>query len=280
MMFAALSDHDFELVLGDLLGAEHDRQYETFARGADGGIDLRHSGAAGVTIVQCKHMEGSTVAQVRSAAKKEAARWANAGEQRPHTYYFVTSRALTPRAKDEFAKTIENVGRVDNFVLAADDLASLIRKYPHVERAHIKLWLSSAEHIRAVVDAGIITRSESAESSIIDSLRLFVPTRSFIEAQGQFLSDRVLVISGPPGIGKSTIAKMLVAAAIADGYSLSVISEDAAEADQVFDHNARQIFFYDNFLGTNILKDRISRNSDKRLTFYERRAETLIVALR
>lgn len=71
-----LSDHDFELLVADLLGAEDGVVYEAFARGADQGVDVRRLAPGGPDIIQCKHMLGSTYAQLKSAAGAEAKRLA------------------------------------------------------------------------------------------------------------------------------------------------------------------------------------------------------------
>lgn len=265
--FESLSDRDFEDVIGDLLGAEYGCTYESFARGADAGVDLRYvSGSDLVSVVQCKHMEGSSVSQLRSQVKKEAARWVDSGAVKPKYYYLATSKALSRTIKDEFAETLSVSAQEQVTVLASDDIRSLLRKHPTVERAHIKLWLSSPEHMKSIVDSAINVRSESLLSNLPELLRYFVATASFDEARRQLMQDRVLVISGPPGIGKSTIAKMLSADLVTDGYSLYVISADASEADQVYESGSKQVFYYDDFLGTNVLRDRISKNADKRLT--------------
>ncbi|MGJ4845913.1 restriction endonuclease [Leifsonia sp. Le1] len=58
--YRSLSDHDFELLVADLLGADESLRYEPFARGADLGVDLRRIAGGEVHVVQCKHMVGST----------------------------------------------------------------------------------------------------------------------------------------------------------------------------------------------------------------------------
>lgn len=49
--FQNLSAYDFELLIRDLLSAEHQVQYEAFSAGPDGGIDLRAQRQNGTTIV-------------------------------------------------------------------------------------------------------------------------------------------------------------------------------------------------------------------------------------
>ena len=93
--YAALTDHDFELLMADLFGAEEGVHYEVFARGPDLGIDLRHEDEAGGRhVVQCKHYLHSTVATLRAAARDEATKLSRLTPA-PASYRFVTSRRLT-----------------------------------------------------------------------------------------------------------------------------------------------------------------------------------------
>lgn len=88
--YAALSDHDFELFIADLLGADEGKDFEVSSRGADGGIDLHHDSGCELDIVQCKHMLDISASQLRTTAKKKAENFAKM-PRKPDTCKFVTS---------------------------------------------------------------------------------------------------------------------------------------------------------------------------------------------
>jgi Restriction endonuclease len=135
---SVLSDYEFELVVADLLSARDRRRYETFPRGADGGIDVRCRLRRGWHIVQCKHYPQSTLARVVRAARTERA---NLERLEPAKYTFVTSRRLTAAAKDKVAAALGPYAQGPESVLAEQDVLALLRAYPEVERQHVKLWL-------------------------------------------------------------------------------------------------------------------------------------------
>ena len=83
---------------------------------------------------------------------------------------------------------------------------------------------------------------------------------------------RVCLIAGPPGVGKTTVAHMLVADAIQRDFEPIEISGDIDEAWDIFDERASQIFLYDDFLGATVL-DALHKNEAKRLTAFMRRVE-------
>lgn len=92
--FQELSSFDFEELVADLLDAEWSTRFERFKPGPDQGIDLRctpHPGRA--VVVQCKHMVGSTVAQLFASLRREVAK---VHALAPDRYVVATSLGLTP----------------------------------------------------------------------------------------------------------------------------------------------------------------------------------------
>ncbi len=80
------------------------------------------------------------------------------------------------------------------------------------------------------------------------------------------------MIAGVPGIGKTTLAKMLLADAIDSGYEPISVSADIEEAWSVYEPGQRQIFYYDDFLGRTALTERLGKNEEDRLLAFMKRA--------
>lgn len=270
--FADFSDHDFELFVADLLGEIDGVRYEVFARGADRGIDLRHflPEGEGTDIVQCKRYIESSWSDLKRAARAEAEALA-AMEPAPRSYRLVTTLPLTPDRKSDLAGILRGFARTDGDIFGADDLETMLDRNPEVERRHPKLWLAGGTHLDEILNAGVYNRSRQLLEETKHALSRYVETDAFHIARERLREERVLIIAGKPGIGKTTLAQMLLADAVVDGYQPIEISADAEEANEVYRADERQVFYYDDFLGSTFLQQRLAKNEDRRLTQLIRR---------
>jgi Restriction endonuclease len=271
---ANLDDHDFEMLVGDLLGEELGVRFERFARGPDSGIDLRspYSDAGrriGRNIVQCKHYLNSSLSDLRRAAADENERLGRAPAdlriQDADTYWFVTSARLTPRAKTEISAELKRYVRDVSNILGRDDIEALLDRHPAVERRQIKLWLSSWAQLDAAVNAARHQRSQALVSEIERRVTRYVPPSIYPEASKRLARERVLTIAGPPGIGKTTLAHLLLLESMAAGYEVVEVVTDMEEAWSALDTSRPQVFYYDDFLGRTTFQARLGKNEDMQL---------------
>ena len=186
------------------------------------------------------------------------------------TYRLVTTFPLTQIRKAELARLLAPWVTRDDQVSGADDLELWLNEHSRVERAHVKLWLSGSAQLDAQLHAETWARSRQLYEEIQLALPRYVETGSFRKARRRLRKDHVLVVSGPPGIGKTTLAQMLLADAAAEGFDAIEVSSDIEEAYKVVNVHSPQVFYYDDFLGSTFLEDRLAKNEDKRLSSFVR----------
>ncbi|MEV0062491.1 restriction endonuclease [Nocardia sp. NPDC050718] len=261
--FSVLSDLDFESVVADLIAAESSAYVERFARGADGGIDLRwHLPNGERAIAQCKHYFRSTFSQLLKSAKDEVL---NVKALDPAEYRFYTSFDLSVTQKQQVYEVFSTWMSGPGLVFGGRDIDGALTLNSNVERRHINLWLSTGTELFWATNSEIASRSGVLRTRIERTLSTYVRGESYEEAIKILDEHRVCLIAGVPGIGKSALAQMLVASYITLGYQPIEVSEDIKEAFSVLDPGAKQIFLYDDFLGQISFTERMGKNEDSRL---------------
>lgn len=243
--YGNLSAPDFEDLVRDLLGRELGERFEAFGPGPDGGVDGRHSKSGNTTILQAKNYAVSTFSALAATMRRERAKIDILAPQR---YILATSRSLQPANKAALAEIIGCALRSEADIFSAGDLDGLLRKYPDLEKAHVKLWLSSTAILERVLHAATAAFSETTRSEIEAKVRVYAQNPSLSEAREKLEKEHVVIISGPPGVGKTTLAEMLTFAYLAEGWELVAIRN----LDDGFAHindTRKQVFFFDDFLG-------------------------------
>jgi DNA polymerase III delta prime subunit len=249
-----LSDYEFELLVADLLSARDKRKYETFPRGADGGIDIRCRMRRGWHIVQCKHYWQSTTARVVRAAARERPKVEGL---KPAKYTFVTSRRLTAAAKDKVVTALAPYLRGPEDVLAEQDLLALLRAHPEVERQHVKLWLGSSAQLERLLQNETYERTVGLLELLLQTLPRYVQTNAFWDAKKLLDEHRVVIIAGPPGVGKTTVARLLLLDYAERGFRPYLMQADPAEGFRLLKNDEPQVLFFDDFLGRVSLFDSV-----------------------
>ena len=268
--FERLSHYDFELLVADLLSAEWDVRVESFPAGPDGGVDLRVLGPAGPPlnlatgdelVVQCKHLPNGVLADLRPALRAEAARPIVDQAAR---YVLATSARLTRKNKKEIVSLFgHRVAEGD--VLAREDLADLLGGHPDVARANIKLWLTDLVVAQALLNQVEHLRSESFKEEILRLQSTFVET-SVLRHTRQILDQfGVCILAGPPGVGKTVTASILLLLYMAEGWQPVVAISEVRELEEQLHPGCKQVLFFDDFLGQNSLDAKLSRGEDSAL---------------
>lgn len=268
--FTTLSPADFEDLCRDLVGRELGIQFEAFTPGPDGGIDGRHAPSTKSTILQVKHLVGSTFAKLKSTMKGERL---SIDQLAPDRYILATSRGLTPANKAALAAEIGPALRAEGDIYGAGELNALLRKFPDVEKAHIKLWLSGTAVLERILRSAVHTFTKLLKSEIEANVRIYAHNPSFPNAQTILESQHVLIISGPPGVGKTTLAEMLTYTYLAEGWELVAIRA-LDDGFGTIDDTKKQVFLFDDFLGKIALDEQALATKDSDLARFMRRVRT------
>lgn len=265
--FTILSPPEFEEFSRDIIQEHLEITFESFKDGKDGGIDFRYSiNRENTILIQCKRY--ADYKSLKAELKKELKK---VKKLIPERYILTTSVDLSVLQKEEILDLFEGFIKNTSDIIGKGDLNNYLSQYNYLERQYYKLWLSSTTIMNKIINSDVYNRSEFTEKEIKDDLSLYVQNESYEEALEVLKENNYIVISGIPGIGKSTLAKILIYKYLIDGYGLVEVSKDIDEADRLFVEGKEQVFYYDDFLGRVFLNKKLEKNEETRIMQFLRK---------
>ncbi|WP_264792171.1 nSTAND3 domain-containing NTPase [Aureispira anguillae] len=258
--FLNLSPSEFEDLTRDLLQKKLNVYIESFTDGKDLGIDLRCTTLdMDKTIIQCKRYKSYN--SLIASLKKELPKLQEASLTR---YIVVTSVGLTPPQKDKITNCLHPYIKDTEDILGRDDLNNLIGQFEKIEHKYFKLWLSSTTILKKILYNKIINQSNFEIEKIEESLKFYVQNESLDICKKIIAKNKFVIISGQPGIGKTTLARMLTYYYFSKGFENFVyINKSIKEGYDFYEEEKKQIFFFDDFLGKNFLKTNLPINEEQ-----------------
>lgn len=289
--FSTLGSADLEELVCDLLNAEVPAgskvRYKTFRAGRDKGIDILYATPSNQYshVGQVKHYYRTGVSGLLShLADTEADK---VKKLKPQKYILATSVDLTPANSQSIHDIFKPYMKSVQDVFGKKDLNQLIEKHDEVLENHYKLWFSDTTILRKLLNSGLNFRSaDFQEHELTKRMRLYVETPMFEKARMTLEENNFVIITGNPGVGKTTLAEMLTYEYIKDDFKLIFIYDDIKEVEQFLtDEESKQIIYFDDFLGSNgpeinkaqgsesaliSVINRIRRSKNKKLVFTTR----------
>lgn len=266
-----LSPLDFELLSKDLLEAELGIRLENFSEGRDKGIDLRYAPARRSSSLASAHAKPELIVQCKRYTKFSDLKSALANSElgkvaklEPERYVLTTSVSLSPPQVDEVKSIMSPFIRSTGDIYSRQRLNSTLTAHPEIERRHIKLWATSSGVLDSIVNAKTHLVSREEIERTIAAAKIYVRNPSFDEALAILKEHRVCIISGLPGIGKTTLARMLLLYFYEREFDIVKIESDISEARITY-HRKPRFYFYDDFLGQIARADKLNKNEDQKL---------------
>ncbi len=251
--FSTLNDKEFETLCADLLATVHGHRFERFKPGKDAGVDGRYFKAdGGEVILQCKHWQ--TTPLERLVAHLEKVERPKIEKLKPARYILAVSHQLSRTDKAKIHGILSPYVLRDDDILGREDLNDILAGDSRIERRHYKLWIRSTSVLKHMLNKAIHDRSAYTLEEIVRDAKLYVPTQLHGIAIEKLELLGTVIVTGAPGIGKSTLANHMVLHYVDRGFELVQIAEDLREAEGAYEDGEKQIFYFDDFLGRNYLE--------------------------
>lgn len=251
--FKTLNDKEFEILCTDLLGKSENHRFERFKAGKDLGVDGRFFKSDGEEVIlQCKHWANTPLKQLISTLKKNEK--PKLDKLKPKRYLLAVSNSLSRLDKKNISNSLAPYIISESDIYGKEDLNDLLRRDNKIEQRHYKLWLHSSAVLGHIYNNAILGRSAFSLDEIIRESAKYVVTANHQFALKKLEHLGVVIITGDPGVGKTTLADHLCLHYVAQNYAYLKIAEDVREAESVFDPDTKQVVYFDDFLGRNYLE--------------------------
>lgn len=265
--FSKLNDREFEILAASVIEKELNKKVEIFKSGKDGGVDGRFwIGESNEGIIQCKHYLETPYPQLISKLKTEEL--GKVKKLNPSKYIFVTSKKLSRINKQEIKEIFQPYIHSEGDIWGIEDLNTFLSKNENqdiVERNY-KLWITSTSVLDLLYNNAIKGRSQVTIREIEEKTHKYVITENHYKGLRILEENNVIILTGEPGIGKTTLADNLAIHYIAKGFEFCDIEENISEAESLFRENEKKkiLFYCDDFLGSNIY-DAINNKKDSHI---------------
>lgn len=250
-----LNDYEFEILCRDIMQERLEINLYTFSRGVDSGVDICDKEKKPTIIIQVKHYIGSTYSQLKSSLKNEVSK---VKKHQPQNYYVCTSQSLTRKNKQEIVDIFEDYMHDISFVIDKNDINSFLEdeQNKNIVMKNYKLWLCASDVLSLVNNQNVFIDCAELMIDIEEQIKLFVETQAYQNALEKLHQDNIIIIIGAPGVGKSTVSKMLLLYYADNGYTVRYVTNNNIsdiKRTLTLAPNKKEIVLLDDFLGQHYL---------------------------
>ncbi|KLI14025.1 restriction endonuclease [Brachyspira hyodysenteriae] len=248
-----LNDYEFELLIRDILEKKLGIELRTYAKGKDDGIDIQCYYTENNTIVQVKHYCRSTYSSLLNSLKKELEK---IDKLKPEKYYIVTSLPLTPNNVKNIYNMFSSYMSDTSNIIDLSEINKLLEENTDIVERHYKLWLSSSSILQIINNQNILIDCEYLIDDIKKEKHLYVQTSFYKKSIDILDKNHVIIITGDPGVGKTTLSKMLVLFYLEKNYNVRYSSDSSIKdiKKSILKGKNKEVILIDDFLGQHYLE--------------------------
>ncbi|WP_253957311.1 restriction endonuclease [Paenibacillus oleatilyticus] len=266
---ALLEPLEFEGLVCDIVQLREGIFLETYKEGRDSGIDGLYIDSNGrKTIVQAKRYKNFNKL-CRDLERLELPKVRNLN---PDRYILGVSFEFGLGEKEKIKELFDGYISSEGDILGKKDMNRLLRdpKYEWIVQAYPKLWMPSITIFKKILNESVhrAAYKESAEElkEALNTSKVFVPTRIYREALHKWSQNHVIILSGEPGVGKTSMAYLLALAYLQpndlDGF---VWANSIDDVYKMLEDEKKQVFILDDFWGSIFHEEHRRRNDENRL---------------
>ncbi|CDF12029.1 restriction endonuclease [Mycoplasma sp. CAG:776] len=251
-----LNDFEFEMLCKDIMERKLSVTLNRFAKGRDKGIDLSDGEIFINHMIQVKHYINSKYSDLKSTLKSEIEK---VKKHNPKSYYIFTSLSLTRNNKLEILKMFDGYINSISDIIDKNEIDDFLGKKENTDivEKNYKLWLCASNILSTIQNQNIFIDCNEIIFDIEKYVKLFVTTNSYYDCKRKLEEKNIIIITGEPGVGKSTISKMLLLFYAGNDYIVRYVTDNNIKDIKKtisIDPTKKEIILLDDFLGQHYLK--------------------------
>jgi hypothetical protein len=259
-----LSDIEFEELCKDIMERKLSMKLRIYTSGRDRGIDLSDYKIPHQTIIQIKHYMNSTYSSLKTSLNKEVEKVI---ELNPKNYYICVSKALTAANTEEIYEMFDEYMHSISNIIDLKEINSILKDENNLDilRKHYKLWLHSTGILSEIYNQNIFIDCEALLSNIDTEKNYFVQTNIYDTCFKRLMRDRIIFVTGAPGVGKTITSKMLLLECASQGYKVKYTTNanlTDVKRSLSTDRSAKEVILLDDCLGQHYFKMNESKESE------------------
>lgn len=248
--FFNVDAQEFEEICSEVLSILLKTNLRVFPAGKDRGIDIKKASGEEDIIGQCKRTRTVSPPTIKDELQKIRKIYSC------KKYYLFFACEITAKRRTEFYNLFSSYMEDESFILDAIDLNSLLEKdeYQDVVKKHFKLWISSEKLFDLFLNKASRFDSSALVTSIQSQRKYYVDTSDYYRIVQKLFREHIVLITGAPGVGKSTLSEMAVLRFIDEYPTAKLVyssSNDIAQIKNTLSENKnlKELVFLDDFLG-------------------------------
>ena len=271
-----LEEQQFEKLACEVVGQREGIRLQTYRKGKDQGKDGFWYDEKDNIVLQAKCYQ-----DFQNLFKKLKGEVKKVEKLQPKRYILVVSLPLSAGEAEKIRELFGGWIRKSEDLIDGNMLNSLLSDpdYRWIEKNFTGLWMPDGavleELLADALQKGRRMRNAREWRKAVEACRSFVQTNVYEEAAKRLEQDHVVVLSGQPGMGKTTIARIL-----ALGFLKPDPEEKAAdgewtkwqrdgfcwvfgldELEEVWEEDTKQVFVLDDYWGAVLHRERSRRES-------------------
>lgn len=262
-----LNSIEFEAFCRDILEIrEFPLKFTTYKPGRDGGIDFRCTNAEASIIGQAKLYKPDNYKALKATLINEVIK---CKRQNPRRYILCISLSLHPPQADEIMHLFAGYIKSEEDILDREKLNKYLgdKAYESLLKTYSKLLIPNASYLEGLLEKIILRKHINSTRRFLKEIehqhKLFYNTTIFKQCLEKIYKTHVIILTGNPGVGKTTTAKMITQHLLVQKFDSICFSRSLNDVDEIFDENKKQLFVIDDFWGSVFHKENTNRDDLK-----------------